>query len=288
MLPVMAKFLWAGARSLEEADYVVFGVPDESASTAKRKGVARAPDEVRRVSNERDVVSGPGGMSLLTTGAPIEPGRVFDAGNLQKAKVADFVSALVEKKKKFILIGGDHSITFEALKGASAVRELSFVYLDAHPDFICSRGHYYGSVVCDAAGLRHLRLRSSVEIGVRAPESEELENMRRAHIKAFPSLAIQRFGIGRVLSKALELAEGPIYLSIDFDVLDPAFAPGVSVPVPGGISALDLFRAIHDLAVERAVGIDLMEVCPPFDFQQHTSHLAARAAMEWVSFMEAE
>ncbi|MEM3030570.1 MAG: arginase family protein [Candidatus Micrarchaeia archaeon] len=283
----MRKFLWAAAKSLEAADYVVFGVPDESASFARRRGVARAPDAIRAASNERDAVAGVGGPSFLTTGAPLEPARIFDAGNIPKTRAADFVAALVEKKKKFILLGGDHSISFEALKGASAVKRLSFVYLDAHPDFICSRGHYYGSVVCDAAGLAHLRLHSSVEIGVRAPEPEELANLRRARVKTFPALAVQRFGIGRVLAKALELVSGPVYLSIDFDVLDPAFAPGVSTPAPGGISALELFKAVHDFAQHRVLGIDLMEVCPPFDFQQHTSHIAARAAMEWISLLEA-
>ncbi|MEM4389657.1 MAG: arginase family protein [Candidatus Micrarchaeia archaeon] len=281
------RFLWATAPSLDVADYVIFGVPDESGSTAKRKGTARAPAAIRRVANQRDVVRMGGGLSFLTTGAPLEPARIFDAGNITKAKVAELVALLVRKRKKFILLGGDHSISFEALRGASSVRPLSFVYLDAHPDFICSRGHYYGSVVCDAAGLASLRLRSSVEIGVRAPESEELANLRRARVKAFPALAIQRFGIGRVLAKALEMASGPIYLSIDLDVVDPAFAPGVSTPVPGGITSLEFFRAIHDFAQERVLGIDLMEVCPPFDFQQATSHLAARAAMEWLSLLEA-
>ncbi len=279
------KFAWANCDRVEDADVVFIAVPDESGSHAERKGAAEGPDQIRRVSNSMATVIHAGSRSLIQPGTAILAKKIFDYGNVAKGELTAILSQLIESGKKPVVVGGDHSITFEVLKAFRAPG-LAVVYFDAHPDFICSEKHYYGSVMCDISSLKGVDLSASVMIGVRAPEPEELENLSRSKVRVISPVDILEQGIIGVFQEVQRRIMGhPVYISVDMDVLDPAFAPGVDVPVPGGLTSNELIYLVTRIAPLGTVGFDVMEVSPPNDIHDVTSATAAKLIIETISCM---
>ena len=137
--------------SFEDSEVVLIGIPDESGSRSKRKkGVSKAPDSIRMVSNERDVF---GKNRKVQSQTGIIKKKICDIGNVEKNMAKKTISKLVKKNKVPIILGGDHSITSEILAGFKNLKDISLVYFDAHPDIRCTREKYYGSVVCDVLKL---------------------------------------------------------------------------------------------------------------------------------------
>jgi agmatinase len=274
-------FAWANTEKFEEADIVLFGVPDESHTHAHRYGTAKAPDHVRKISVERGVFERGGARTVsLPTMAPLEQ-KIVDVGNIPRGQVSEFVEKITRKAKVPFMIGGDHSITAEALKGFDKLgSKIGVVYFDSHPDFICSSRDYYGSVVCDISEYRNIDFSTSLEIGVRDPEPEELLNLRRTHLQTINPIDLAEMGLRRTLDLIKDRVGDRIYLSFDMDVVDPAFAPGVSTPVPGGLSSSEALYLVREVSKLGLVGFDLMEVSPPYDVQDMTSHLAGRIILE--------
>lgn len=273
------KLAWATAKDWKEADVVVVGVPDESGSSAKRKGSRFAPNKIRKVSVEREVVQR-GGKRLFQKEKGEIQRRIFDWGNVKKEKARSTIAKLVAAKKIPVVIGGDHSITAEVLKGMQALKKISLVYFDAHPDFICSKRKYYGSVVCDIFELRNIDFKSCVEVGIREPEREELRNIKKKNLLTITALDVQEKGVQSIFRRIKRRLGKNIYISIDMDVVDPAFAPGVSTPVPAGLSANQLLWLVSNIAAQGIVGLDVMEVNPKYDEQDRTAHLAAKLIIE--------
>jgi agmatinase len=275
----MDKFPWANTNSLDEAKFVILGVPDDSGSHSKRKGASQAPASIRKMACEREVFERAGVTSISLPQFREVDKKIFDYGDIDRSDVGGVVENLVRQGKVPITMGGDHSITAEVLGGIDRVMGVSIVYFDAHPDFICSTREYYGSVVCDISNYKNVKFSSSIEVGVRSPEPEELINLRREKLKTIRPLELEERGIGYALNEIKRRARGGIYISFDMDVVDPAFAPGVSVPVPGGLSSSQALYLVEKISGLGLVGMDVMEVCPPFDLQGITSHLAARLMM---------
>jgi len=275
------KYAWANAKSYKEAKSVLVGVPDESGSHAGRKGASKGPDMLRKASRT-EIFERRGKKTISQPQTGKLKGKLFDYGNVARKRVAGLAEKIVKDGKKPIFIGGDHSITFEVLKGLNKQKkEIKVIYFDAHPDFICSSHNYYGSVVCDASRLRNVNLRKSVEIGIRAPEKEELLNLKRKKIRVFHPIDIVEKGIANTFNQIKRIVgKGNIYLSIDLDVLDPAFAPGVDTPVPGGLTTNQLFYLTKKIAALGLIGFDVMELSPAYDIQERTSHLAAKLVIE--------
>jgi agmatinase len=276
------RFAWGDAE-YHEADVVILGVPDESGSHSSRLGTKLAPDTIRRVSNEREVFEREVRTFALPQLCVLEK-KICDHGNIQKKDVADVVERVRRDGKIPATIGGDHSITAEVLKGFDALEKISVIYLDAHPDFICSAENYYGSVVCDISRYGNIDFGSSVEIGIRAPEPEELINLRREHLLTIYSVDVTALGVKGVLKKVRSRVGERAYLSLDMDVFDPAFAPGVGSPVPGGLSSSEVIYLLKNLS-DKLVGFDVMETNPRYDYQDMTSHLASRVLIETISCM---
>lgn len=278
------KFPWANTSKLEEAGFVLLGVPDETGSVSARKGASQAPKRIREVAHSREVYERHGSTSIAQPGVCGLEARILDYGDIGKAEVAPLVEKLVRKGKVPITLGGDHSVTAEVLKGFDAAGEkISIVYFDSHPDFICSTKKYYGSVVCDIMDYKNIAFKNSIEIGIRNPEPEELANLRQENLETISALEAVERGADWVFSRIKKRVEGGVYVSVDMDVLDPAFAPGVSTPSPFGLSSMDLLLILSKTARLGIAGMDVMEVCPPYDVNDVTSHLAARLIVEAVS-----
>ncbi len=182
----------------------------------------------------------------------------------------------VRKDQVLITIGGDHSVTVPVLKGLRKIHgKLNLLYLDAHPDLYPEyQGDPYshGSVTSRALDLGPWG--QIVQIGIRAATALQSQRAMKNRIRIINAW---RFEEAMGLS-----VKGPTYLSIDLDVLDPAFAPGVGNPVPGGISTRQFFDWIHSLDAE-LIGFDICELNPRWDRAGITAITAARTMMELMA-----
>jgi len=274
------KICWANTDNFDESDIVIVGIPDESKSNALRKGSSEAPDKIREISSIRDTYTRNGQISL---GLPISgiKKKIFDYGNVKKTDVGNVINKIISGSKIPISLGGDHSISLEIIKSISKkLGPVSLVYFDAHPDFIGSTRNYYGSVFYDS--LPHIDIKSSLQIGIRTPEQEEIENMKKYSITVITPLDIVKNGILKTEKMMLDKIGKKVYVSFDMDAIDPAYAPGVSVPVPMGLRNTEVIYLLKSLA-KRIIGIDIMEVCPSYDIRDRTSHLASRMIAEIIS-----
>src|SRR5207249_5015307 len=116
--------------------------------------------------------------------------------------------------------------------------KIGLLYFDAHPDFVSSMRNYYGSVLTDSA--QYIEHKKSMLIGTRAAEPEELVNAQNAGLEIVSPLDFIDLGVLKIADKVVAKTTGLKYISIDLDCIDPAFAPGVSLPSAGGVSSIDL------------------------------------------------
>ncbi|MDQ3961684.1 MAG: arginase family protein [Thermoproteota archaeon] len=283
----MVRLHRSNADSMKDIDVVVIGVPDESNSHAKRKGTSRAPDVLRIASNESEFFERGGKLiSTCPMRGTFDRKWIFDAGNIpNKQKLRDMVTDITSRGKLPIMIGGDHSLTTETIQAVSNVigKKLSLLYFDAHPDFVSSTRNYYGSVLTDST--QSLNFRKSMLVGTRAAEPEELENARKVGLRIVNPLEIVEIGAKRVAQMIRTRTSGSkVYISVDLDCLDPAFAPGVSVPSPGGLSSIDLIYLLNKaIGAGNVLAIDIVELTPDYDINGATAMLAARIVSECIA-----
>ncbi len=274
------KICWSNTDSFDDADVVIIGIPDESKSHALRKGSSEAPDKIREISNIRDTYTRDGKTSL---GLPFlgMKKKIYDYGNVKKTEIGNVVRTIISKSKIPISLGGDHSISLEIIKSISKNRgPVSLMYFDAHPDFVSSTQNYYGSVFYDS--LSYIDLKSSLQIGIRTPEQEEIENLKKYGVAVITPLDIIKNGVVETEKTIMNKIGKNVYVSFDMDAIDPAYAPGVSVPVPMGLRNTEAIYLLKSLA-KIAIGVDIMEVCPEYDVKDRTSHLASRMVAEIIS-----
>ncbi len=269
-------FLAAG-RDLAAARGVILGVPLDDTSSF-RPGSRFGPAAVRLLSRNLEEYSLYCGKTLLELPFYDAGDLVLAPGNTEKARqlTAEAVSAIVGAGKKPFLLGGEHTVTLAAVQGClEHFPSLDVLYLDAHADL---RPSYLDNTLSHAAVAYHLQRLPGVTLyqaGVRSAAREELAGMEKGRFFPF------------VLEGALReiipmLGEKPLYISLDIDVVDPAFAPGVSAPEPGGITSgelLQAFRLLEPLGGQ-VVAFDLVEICPPHDHAAVTALLGAKVLRE--------
>lgn len=273
---------WANCNSYEESDIVIVGIPDQSHSHSIRKGTALAPNAVRDASNKKDVYVENKIRSIAYTNSGKSNAKIFDYGNIARKDIVKTFAKFAKDSKIPITIGGDHSLTTPLIQAFTEnTKPISLIYFDAHPDFLSSTRDFYGSVLYDI--LPHIDKKSSILVGIRSPEQEEVTNIQTHGIKVISPQDIQRNGVKHTINEILKTIGANTYISFDMDCLDPAFAPGVSVPVPFGLSSIDSLVMVNEIAKQGIIGMDIMEICPPFDIQDFTSHLASRLIGEAVS-----
>jgi len=274
----MEKICWANTDNFDEAEFLIIGIPDESQSHALRKGTEEAPFKIRQISNLRDSFERDGKVSL---GRPFQGSekKVHDFGNISRSQIEKIYDNISASSKIPISIGGDHSITRQIINALGKRHgKISLVYFDAHPDFVSSTTNYYGSVVNDV--LQNIEINSSVQIGIRTPEQEELDNIKKYNLQVISPFDIREQGIQQVTNSVLKRLGDKVYVSFDMDCIDPAYAPGVSVPVPMGLNTTDAIYLLKEIVKKGIIGMDIMEVCPSFDVKDRTSHLASRIISE--------
>ncbi len=217
----------------------------------------------------------------LELGRSLEELSIEDAGDLEYTTdmpsalrfVGEAVSELKESGKVPAVIGGEHTITLASYGKFCGAK---LIVLDAHLD---ARDELYGLRISHATFLRRL-LESCdadvIHVGGRAFSAEELEFARSRGLEMYGPSELDR--ALRALS-ALASAKEEVYVSLDLDVLDPAFAPGVGNPEPGGLTSSELMRLLATLDGSKLVGFDVVELTPPYDPSGITSVLAAKALL---------
>jgi agmatinase len=276
---------WAGlvGRSPEASDVVVAGITYDG-SAVYRKGAALAPQRIRSLSAAIPPVTEDGrlltGLRVADIG-DLDPGTDIEAG---WSTVADRLSQ-IPPSAFLTVIGGDHC-TFISTLAAQVKRHpgLAVLWVDAHPD-LCdfSRG---GRWTCgcalrralDVSGLDPARV---VIAAGRDYDPEELEFIAAHGILLVPAHELAREPDRAAGKIAERLAGQKVHISFDIDALDPAFAPGTEIPSAGGLStrqALDLLATAT--AGATLVGLDIVEVSPPFDSGDITTFAALKLIFE--------
>lgn len=274
--------------NINEANIVLLGVADESKSKAPRKGTKNGPNQLRKAlfSSENFKRSGQL-IPICPMKGDIFTKKVFDIGNVKRHNLYFQIANLISQQKIPIVIGGDHSITTTNLHAIKMVtkKKINLIYFDAHPDFVTSTKDYYGSVVSDSMDC--ISIKKSIFVGIRACEPEELYNITKYGANIIDPMDLQKHGTQKILKKITQTCinrynnNNHVYISIDLDCLDPAFAPGVSVPTPCGLNPLELIFFIKQILEQtKIIGCDIVELSPAFDINNITSNLAARLFKE--------
>jgi len=257
----------------------LIGVPlDENSSFLR--GAALAPSRIREAlrSGETNLCAEDG------TDLGAEP-RWLDLGDLDLGsggvafeQIEAAISSLLERDALMQSLGGDHAITYPIMRAyAARYGELTVLHMDAHPDLYDEFEGNRFSHACPFARIMEEELvMRLVQVGVRT-----LNPHQRAQAKRFGVEIVEM----RQYQPGLELElDGPLYLSIDLDVLDPAFAPGVSHHEPGGFSVREVLRLIQELRVP-VVGADIVELNPHRDPVGCTAMVAAKLLKEITAVM---
>ena len=275
----LEDFIWSNSE-FKDADVIIIGVPDESGSESYRNGASSGPDQIRKITKMREMF-GPNRIAQSMTGEILL--KIHDYGNVKKEEVKSVIQKIITSKKFPITIGGDHSVTGEVLKGYPKKPKISLIYFDAHPDIIYSSRPYYGSVVADVSKI-NVELKNSVEVGIRVPEIEEFKTLKEKEVLTITPYDIMELGIKETWRWIKNRIGENVYVSVDMDCFDPAFAPGVSTPSPGGLSSAQVIYLLKKIArLGVMIGFDIMETNPEYDIKDMTSHLAARLIVETLS-----
>lgn len=265
---------------LRRGDVAVVGIPWDAHSSFAR-GAAAGPAHIR------EALLSP--STNLSTESRLDldaDDRFVDAGDValeEGARGADAVRAIehhlvaaLGAGASVVALGGDHAISYPVVRAHASIHgPLAIVHLDAHPDlYDAFEGDRYSHACPFARILEEGLARSLVQVGIRTMNAAQRAQADRFGVEVIP---MHEWSTDLVLA-----FEGPVYLSVDLDVLDPAFAPGVSHQEPGGCSTRDVLRLLHSLR-GHLVGADIVELNPSRDVNGTTARVAAKILKEVVA-----
>jgi agmatinase len=283
-----------------DADVVIVGAPIDS-GTSHRSGAKFGPQAIRGGDYLPHDASRPH-LALRTDG--LKDLKVVDAGDLMMPG-GDLVASLAilrEATEKIsrsgaipVILGGDHSIASADVAGIANHRglgKISMIHFDAHAD---TGEDQFGALVGHGTPMRRLieegyvRGDRFLQLGLRGywPDHVTLAWMRDQGMRSYEMTEIHHRGLNAVLDESfITLQDGcdGVFLSVDIDVVDPGMAPGTGTPEPGGMTSRELLEAVRRICLELpVVGIDVVEVAPPFDSADITAILANRVVLEALS-----
>jgi agmatinase len=207
-------------------------------------------------------------------------------------QIDDGVSELVGAGGRPVLLGGDHTIALGGLRAVARKHgPVALIHFDAHLDTwnsyfgadrthgtIFRRAHEEGLLIQDA----------SSHVGIRGPlySRQDLDDDATFGFEIVRAEDLDRIGLEEIVAGVRRRTnDAPVYLSIDIDVLDPAFAPGTGTPEMGGLTSRELLALVRALPPDQIVAADLVEVSPPYDHAEITSLAAATLGYEITSLM---
>ncbi len=249
----------------DAARYVIFGVPFD-ATSSYRSGSRWAPDAMRKASANFETYNEHFDIDF-------EDLLIHDAGNFEPYSSVDetleelylAVRPMVRDGKIPIMMGGEHSLTYPCVKACSQQDDIGFVVMDAHFDLREEYGGIRNNHACVSRHILDDITDTYVTIGVRSGPREEWVFAKENGIKYYTSDDVRQMGIEQVISEVKDhLGCRKIYLSLDMDALDPAYAPGLGTPEPFGLTDIDVREVIRELA-PLSIGFDVVEIAPEYD-----------------------
>jgi agmatinase len=291
--------------SFADADVVILGAPFDG-GTSHRPGARFGPQAIRQTCYLPHDGSRP---HLALRVDALQDIRVVDAGDVEMysgdvetsiASLEEAVHTVSASGAVPLVLGGDHTVALPDARGVArhlGYGRVSMIHFDAHAD----TGHIeFGSLYGHGQPMRRLiesgALRGDrfLQIGLRGywPEPETLSWMAEQEMRSFEMTEIAKRGLDDCLDEAFRIAlddcDG-VFLSVDVDVCDPGHAPGTGTPEPGGLSARQLLDSVRRICLELpVVGMDIVEVSPPYDHAEITAYLANRVALEALSAIAAK
>ena len=278
------------ARRDADASFCITGIPYDIGAT-NRSGARFGPAAIRHASR------------MLVDGD--HPGWRIDPAALSVADIGDFRIALGDVPKSLSLIeeqaagfdhlialGGDHTVTLPLLRAAAKKRggPLALVHFDAHvdtwPDNFGQR-YAHGSVFFHAIEERLIDPQHAVQIGIRSPVGKEVYDWTIARgVTIITAQDVHELGPSVIAQRACAVVgDSPAYLSFDIDALDPAFAPGTGTPEIGGLASWQMQAILRRLRRVHFVGMDVVEVAPPYDVAEITALAAATIVWEYLALI---
>jgi agmatinase len=290
----------ADRAALAAADAVVLGAPYD-AGASYRPGARFGPQAIRIT----DYLGHDGSRPHLALRVdPLRDLAVLDAGDvlmppvdsrLSLDRLEAAVRAIATAGAVPIVLGGDHTITWPDVTGVARAigwGRVSVIHFDAHAD---TGDFQFGSLIGHGVPMRRLiesgacRGDRFLQLGLRGywPGESTLDWMARQGMRSYEMHEIVTRGLRACLDEAFAIAmdgcDG-VFVSVDIDVTDPGSAPGTGTPEPGGFSPRELLDTIRRIAIELpVVGMDLVEVSPPYDTADVTAILANRVVLELLS-----
>jgi len=271
------------SRELGDAvDAVVMGVPYDLATSA-RPGARFGPNAIRQAAAQLrwEKKRWPWTFALNDTLRVVDYGDLnFDEGDsaTMSATTTEHARRIVTAGKFLLSLGGDHFVSLPLLRAvAKQYGKVALVHFDAHTDTEESQlDYYHGSMFYKAQREDLFDPVHSVQLGIRTEydfDSHELLVLNAPWVDTHSA----EQAVARVRERVTTL---PVYLSIDIDFLDPAYAPGTGTPVAGGLNTGKLLQILRGLATLDIVAADVMEVAPAYDQAEITALAAATVAVE--------
>ena len=254
----------------------ILGIPfDENSSFLK--GSAKAPQKIMEAfySDSSNAYSENGFNCRNTEKIKILDNLELPYGKLAIEKIRIIVKEELEKNNHVLSIGGDHSITFPIIEALSAKYDsLNILHFDAHPDLYDDFDNNPFSHASPFARIMENNLvKRLVQIGIRTLNDHQIDQVNRFGVEV---IEMKDFDSDLVLQFT-----GPVYVSLDLDGLDPAYAPGVSHPEPGGLSTRNIINIIHSLKGQ-VIGGDIVEYNPDKDINDITAITGAKLMKELI------
>jgi agmatinase len=244
-------------QSVDEAKFGILGVPFDS-TTTYQAGARFGPLYVREASYNFEkfhlILNKKFGICLYDCGnLEVVPGNFHRTCN----QLQTVISSMIEKEITPIVIGGEHTISYGITKAIN-IRDATIIHFDAHMDL---RDSYIGEKYSHATIMHRIhdqKPKNIIQIGTRSCSQGELDFARKNGIEHYTPQEIRKDIVG--IEKIISRIKGPIYVTVDLDVLDPAYAPSVGTPAPGGLDSLELETLMFSLRNKHIIGFDVMEV----------------------------
>lgn len=271
-----ASFM-ASHSQLDKCSKVLLGLPMDS-TTSFRPGTRHAPYRVREVSEALEEYSVYQDRSLDEIAFYDAGDVIIPFGNIKESlhRIEQVAEGFLLMDKKLFSIGGEHLVSYPIIKAYQRqYPSLCVIQMDAHADL---REDYLGETLSHATVMRqvleYIGDKNLFQLGIRSGTRAEFQYAARKS-----NLYINRF-FDAVDEVKNAIQDRPVYITLDIDVLDPAFAPGTGTTEAGGITSRELLRTLHALADLNVVGFDMVEISPPYDQGDNTSILGAKMIRE--------
>jgi agmatinase len=282
------------AEDVSKIDIAVLGIPFDG-GVSYRPGARFGPAHIRQSSKLLRGYNAELGVE------PFAVQQVADAGDLAVnpfsiqetiATIQAAVTPLWGQGTKLLTLGGDHTIALPLLRAMCAAHgPIAVLHFDAHLD---TWDTYFGEPYTHGTPFRRaaeeglIDAQHSMHIGIRGPlfTPRDLPDTADLGFTTIHSAQFESLGTLGVITRMRErLGDRPVYVSLDIDVLDPAFAPGTGTPEAGGMSSRELLAVLRGLAGANIVGADIVEVAPAYDHAEITGIAAAHVAYELLSVL---